>query len=38
MKPRDIIAEIRERIHYLRSTGWEFIGELKYVEVKTVKL
>lgn len=38
MLPREIIAEIRERINYLRSKGWTFDGHLEYVETKTVKL
>lgn len=38
MQPREIIAEIRERIKYLRSLGWQFDGHLEYVETKVVKL
>lgn len=38
MVQREIIAEIRERINYLRSKGWTFDGHLEYTETKTVKL
>lgn len=37
-QPREIIAQIRERINYLRSKGWEYEGQLSYTETKIVKL
>lgn len=38
MQPRELIAEIRERINYLRDNGWTFNGTLEYTQTKTVKL
>lgn len=38
LPPREIIAQIRERINYLRSKGWDYEGQLSYTETKIVKL
>lgn len=38
MQQREVIAEIRERLNYLRDIGWKFEGNLTFVETKTVKL
>lgn len=38
MQQREVIAEIRERLNYLRDMGWKFEGNLTFVETKTVKL
>lgn len=38
MQQREVIAEIRERINYLRDVGWKFEGHIEFVETKIVKL
>lgn len=38
MQPREIIAEIRTRINWLRSNGWAFEGKLIYTQVREVVL
>lgn len=38
MQPREIIAEIRTRINWLRSNGWTFEGKLTYTQVKEIEL
>lgn len=38
MQPREIIAEIRERINFLRANGWAFEGKLTYTQVKEIAL
>lgn len=38
MQHREIIEEVRERINFLRDNGWTFNGELKYTQVRIVKI
>lgn len=38
MQPREIIAEIREHINFLRANGWAFEGKLTYTQTKEVTL
>lgn len=38
MQPREIIAEIRERIGYLRSTGWQVECNLTYTQIREIKV
>lgn len=33
MQPREVIAEVRERINYLRTIGWEGQLKMKFVKV-----
>lgn len=35
---REVIAEIRLRLHHLRSKGWKFTGQLEYVKTHIVTL
>lgn len=36
MTPREIQNEIRERVNYLRHTGWECSVSLKYTQVREI--
>lgn len=38
MSPREIQAEIRDRINYLRSEGWECDVKMRYVQVREITL
>lgn len=38
MSPREIQVEIRDRINYLRSEGWECDVKLRYVQVREIAL
>lgn len=38
MQPREIQSEIRERVNYLRSTGWECEVKFRYTQVKEVTI